>query len=125
VYCAGFIDETIREKEELYDVLVDLNNRNVSVSNHAKTDFMMSIIHKDVCEFLLNSCEDPNVSDQEVIKGLAVKTKELLAKLEKLKTEHADGNSYIDQKSFSNQKIPAAMERFLYSIANAESMTKM
>lgn len=50
VYCAGFIDESARDREELYDVLVDgemqfyqkkshsnvVNNRTISVASHAK-----------------------------------------------------------------------------------------
>jgi hypothetical protein len=56
---------------------------------------------------------------------LALKTKELLSKLESLKVDHPDGNSYIDLQTLSNTKLPPNMDRFLYAIATAEGMTKM
>jgi len=125
VYCAGFIDELVRDKEELYDVIVDVNNRTISVASHAKGDFLMSSIHKDICELLVTSSEDPNLTDQDLIKALALKTKDLLTKLETLKVQYDDGNSYIDLKSLENTKLNSNMIKFLYAVAAAESMTKM
>ena len=31
-------------------------------------DFAMTSVHKDLCEFMVTSAEDPNISDQEIIK---------------------------------------------------------
>jgi len=125
IYCAGFKDDSIRDKEDLYDVFVDVNNRTISVASHAKQDFGMTNVHKDICDFLVESCDDPDVNDQEIIKGLSVKTKELLSKLERLKVEHEDGGTYIDYKTLQNTKLPANMDRFLYAVAIAEGMTKL
>jgi len=131
VYCAGFLDESIRERDDLYDILVDISNRSITVANHAKADFQMTTIHKDICDFLMSQIEDEDQdepsTDQDIIKGLAMKTKELIGKLETLKTEHADGDgeSYIELKGLENAKLPPKLERFLYSVANAEGMTKM
>jgi len=47
-----------------------------------------------------------------------------LSKLETLKTEHDDGQ-YIDQSGLGQAKLPPKLERFLYSVAAAEGMTKM
>jgi len=126
VYCGGFIDENVRDREDLYDVLVDVNNRSISVASHAKADFAMTSIHKDVCDFLMEVAEDPNKNDQELIKGLTLKTKDLLSKLETLKVkDESDGNSYIDYKTLQSRKLPANMDRFLYAVATAEGMTKI
>ena len=54
-----------------------------------------------------------------------MKTKELLGKIEQLKTEHEDGNSYVDLQTLENTKLPANMDRFLYAVAAAEGMTKI
>jgi len=124
VYCAGFKDDSIRDREDLYDLLVDVNNRSISVASHAKADFALTPVHKDIAEFLVTSAENPEVSDQEIIKGLAVKTKDLLSKLERLKTENEDG-TYIDYNTLKNTKLPANMDRFLYAVATAEGMTKI
>jgi len=126
VYCAGFVDDAVREREDLYDILVDLNSRSVSVSSSAKGDFQMTSIHRDICEFLVNSTEDTNIGDQEVIKGLAIKTKELLNKLESLKVKGEEGDSsYLDIKTLENLKLNPKMERFLLAVAIAEGMTKI
>jgi len=125
VYCAGFMDENIREQEELYDVIVDVNNRSISVAGHAKPEFAMTSIHKDICDFLLGVVEDPNSNDQELIRGLTVKTKDLISKLETLKIKDEDGNSYVDYQTLQNRKLPTSMVNFLYSIATAEGMTKI
>jgi len=126
VYCAGFVDESVREREDLYDVFVDVNNRTISIASHAKEDFRMTTIHKGICEFLLTVSEDPEKNDQELIKGLAVKTKDLLTKLETLKvTDESDGSSYIDYKTLQSKKLPQNMDRFLYAVATAEGMTKI
>ena len=57
-------------------------------------------------------------------KGITLKTKELLSKLERLKVEHEDG-TYIDYKTLQNTKLPVNMDRFLFAVATAESMTKI
>jgi len=125
VYCAGFIDESIRDSEDLYDVIVDVNNRTIAVAAHAKAEFAMTSIHKDICDILLGVAEDPNSNDQDLIRGLTVKTKDLIAKLETLKIQDDSGHSYIDYQTLQNRKLPANMVNFLYSIATAEGMTKI
>jgi len=123
VYCAGFVDESISIREDLFDIFVNVNNRSISVASHSKGDFLMTSIHKDVCEFMLKSVEAGNISDQEVIKGLAFKIKDLLSKIETLKSSHEDG-SYVDWKTLQNTKLPPNVDHFLYSIATAEGMTR-
>lgn len=49
----------------------------------------------------------------------------MLTKLESLKVEHADGNSYIDLATLSSAKLPPNMDKFLFAIATAEGMTKL
>lgn len=86
-------------------------------------DFLMTIVHKDICETLVSKSEDSNILDQDVIKSVTLKTKELISKIEKLKSEHEDG-IYVDWKTIQNTKLPTNMDRFLYSVAGAEGMTK-
>jgi len=125
VYCAGFTTDQARDREDLYDIFIDVNNRSVQVSSHAKPDFIMTRIHKDIYDYLIANSEDQEKSDAEFIKGLTMKTKELLTKLESLKTQHEDGKAYIDWKSLESVKLPANVDKFLYAVATAEGMTKM
>jgi len=123
VYCAGFTDSSIKNNEELYDVFVDVNARTIAVSSHAKTDFLLGAFHKEIATYLVEGSENPDLSDQELLKGLTVKIKDMLGKLETLKVEAEDGNSYITLESLQQRKLPPHMDRFLYNVAVAEGMT--
>lgn len=68
VYCAGFVDPEIKNRPNLYDLFIDLNERSIAVSEHAKGDFRMGSFHKDLGEFLVECSEDEEMSDLDVIK---------------------------------------------------------
>ena len=81
IYVAGFIEEEVRDREELYDIFVDsmycmllsdylVNNRSISVASHAKGDFLMTIVHKDIADFVTSKVEDPESADGDIIKVL-------------------------------------------------------
>jgi len=125
VYCAGFTTDEVRDREDLFDVFVDVNNRSITVASHAKSDFIMTRIHKDICELLITGSEDESLSDTDFIKGLTVKVKELLAKLDSLRVDHESSSSYVDLKTLEGMKLPANVDKFLFAVATAEGMTKM
>lgn len=124
VYCAGFTDSAIKNHEELYDVFVDVNARTVSVASHAKADFMMGAFHKEIATLLVEGSENPDLSDQELLKALTAKTRDMLGKLAQLKVADQDGNSYITFDSLQQRRLPPHMDRFLFNIASAEGMAK-
>jgi len=70
----------------------------------------------------LKKSEDAEATDSVIIKELIGKTKQILGKLEQLKSEHEDG-TYVDMKSLS--ELPPNMDTLLYNIAASEGMTKM
>ncbi len=100
-----------------------VTKKTITISTHAKADFNMTSIHKDVCTYLLASAENAELSQEDLIKGLVVKTKELLAKLESLKTQNEKGESYIEIGTLEGS-VPPKMIKFLYGVAAAEGMTK-
>eukprot|EP01112_Ceratiomyxa_fruticulosa_P018831 TRINITY_DN6079_c0_g2_i4.p1 TRINITY_DN6079_c0_g2~~TRINITY_DN6079_c0_g2_i4.p1 ORF type:complete len:357 (-),score=58.92 TRINITY_DN6079_c0_g2_i4:108-1178(-) len=124
VYCAGSVDPVIKSREDLFDICVDINSRSVTVAEHAQADFTLGTFHNDLGQYLLTSADDPELGDQAIIKGLALKTKDLLTRLESWKDEDADGQSYITLEGLQQRKIPSNMHRFLFAVASAEGMTK-
>jgi len=125
VYVAGFTDSSLKSKESFYDIFVDINARTISVANHAKDQFVLGNFHQELASFLASSAEDENVTDQTLIKNLALKTKDILTKLESLKVEDPeDKKLYITLEALQNRKLPPGMDRFLYNVAGAEGMTK-
>ena len=68
VYCAGFVDPEIKNRPQLYDLLVDLNERTITVPEHAKGDFKMGAFHKDLAEFFVESAENEEISALDLLK---------------------------------------------------------
>jgi len=124
VYCAGFIDSEIKDRTNLYDLFIDLNERSITVSEHAKGDFRMGSFHKSLAEFLAEASEDEEMSDLDVIKELAVKTKDLIDRLKLLQVEDEEGNQTITLEGIQERGIPANMQPFLFAVAGAEGFTR-
>jgi len=122
VYVAGFIDANIKLRQELYDLFIDLNAQSITISEQARADFVLGSLHKDIANFLVDATEN-DASEQEIIKGLAQKTKDLLTKLDSLKVEDEEGNSYITYECLQQRKL-GRLDRFLFNVAAAEGMTK-
>jgi hypothetical protein len=75
----------------------------------------MTTFHKEVFEFLQSCTLGENaesISDQDIIKGLVVKTKELLNKIDKLKVTNEDGTSTIDLKVLESKGLPPKILRY-------------
>ena len=53
VFCAGLLDGSVRSRENLFDVLVDVSAREVTIAEHSKDDFRMGDMHKEVATFMV------------------------------------------------------------------------
>eukprot|EP01103_Thecamoeba_quadrilineata_P014203 TRINITY_DN4169_c0_g1_i1.p1 TRINITY_DN4169_c0_g1~~TRINITY_DN4169_c0_g1_i1.p1 ORF type:complete len:354 (-),score=60.75 TRINITY_DN4169_c0_g1_i1:44-1105(-) len=122
VYVAGFTDPQIRTREDLYDLFVDINALTITIPEHAKADFVMGPYHKEIATFLVESSDDGDATDMDLLKGLNGRTKELLTKLQSLKVEQPDGGSYITLESLQKRKV-GRLDRFLFNVASAEGLT--
>lgn len=124
VYCAGFTDNSILSRTDLYDVYVDVNARSVSVSDSAKGDFRLGAFHKELAGWMVSAAEDPDVTNQQIVKELSGRTKGFLQKLESLQVEDEQGNLYISYENLKERGLPPHMDRFCYAVAAAEGMAK-
>lgn len=129
VYVAGFTEKAVRSGEQYYDVFVDLPERRVAVAAHAKAGLAMGEFHKGLAEHMLALANADGATDQAVIKGVALKTKELLDNLRGMCTATAaasDGSggarNVVTREILAARKMPASMERFLFDVALAEDM---
>jgi Stabilization of polarity axis len=121
-YCAGFTDPAVKARSDLWDVLVDVNAREIRVAGHAQQDFELAAFQRNLAKLLVDAAEDANVSGQQFIKLVATKTKELLDKLNSLRQPHEDGESYITMEALHQVKLPPGMDHFLFAIAAAEGL---
>jgi len=82
----------------------------------------MGAFHKELATWLVQSSEDAELPAQSVIKDLAVKTKDLVTKLQMLRVEDGEGNKRVTLESLSARKLPPMMDRFLFNVAVAEKL---
>jgi len=124
IYVAGFIDGNIKNRPQLYDLFVDINARAFVIPEHAKADFRLGSFHKELAEFLVESAENEELEGLDVIKALAMKTQEFIAKLHSLQDEDEEGNKTVTLEGLQQRQIPATMQQFLYAVAAAEGLTR-
>jgi len=121
VYCAGISDSAMKNKTEFYDVLVDVDERSILVTDHAKGDFMLTPFQRKLSELLVSSSESDDASDQKVIKEMVVKTKDLLEEIKSLKGD----DDLLTPEKLSDAKLPTQTANFYFNIAAAEGLTKV
>ncbi|XP_014345838.1 DENN domain-containing protein 10 isoform X2 [Latimeria chalumnae] len=122
-YIAGFTDPEVSNRSDLYDVYVNLVEGEITIAQHAKEAMTMGKLHKDIGQLVIQSAEDPDKSDNQVIKDISVKTREILDHLESL-AEVLDnsGKSKITLEILKQRRFPPATENFFYHLAAAEQM---
>ncbi|XP_077352080.1 DENN domain-containing protein 10 isoform X2 [Festucalex cinctus] len=122
-YIAGFVDPEVSNRSDLFDVYVNLPDSIITVSQSAKEAMMMGKLHKDVGHLIVQSAEDTERSDSQVIKDISMKTKQILAHLGTL-AEQCEG-SKITLEHLKQQHFPPATENFLFHLAAAEQILQM
>ena len=96
---------------------MDVPNRSISISQHAKTDFAMSHLHKEIASFIVEATENKDATDQQIIKQLALRAQKFQDELSSLAV---DGK--LTREAIQAKVKSAVMERFLYNLAAAEGL---
>ncbi|XP_060943038.1 DENN domain-containing protein 10 [Limanda limanda] len=122
-YVAGFLDPEVSNRSDLFDVYVNLPDSVITVSQNAKDAMTMGKLHKEVGLLIVQSAEDSERSDSQVIKDISVKTKEILANLVALADECED--SKITLEGLKQHHFPPATENFLFHLAAAEQLLRI
>merc|ERR1711988_1525336 len=86
----------VRDREDLFDLFVDLDSATFKIAEHAQSDFLLCSVHQDVSKYLMEAAVQGNEDDhQDMIKGLCVKTKNVVTKLDNMKQDHGLGKPTI------------------------------
>lgn len=99
-----------------------VNERTVTVSEHAKNDFKVTSFHKEIANFLFSSAEDPEESSNNIIMELTNKTKEFIGKIHQLQVEDESGNRILTLETLKEHNLPANMAQFISNVAIAEGL---
>lgn len=123
-YVAGFTDNSVAIREDLYDLLVDVDGGSVSYASHAQSSFGMGKIHKEIAMYMVEAADDETVSQRDFLKTMMAKSDLLLEGLNKLATPSEDDESrlVVSIEAIRARKMPKAMHAFLYNLAVAEGM---
>lgn len=122
-YVAGFVDPEVNNRADLFDVFVNLPESSITVSPSAKESMSMGKLHKEIGRLILQSAEDAEKSDSQVIKDISVKTKEILTNLVALAEQCED--SKLTLESLKQHHFPPATENFLFHLAAAEQLLRI
>ncbi|XP_053548645.1 DENN domain-containing protein 10 isoform X2 [Bombina bombina] len=122
-YVAGFHDPDVSNRPDLYDVYVNLSESNITVSPGAKEALTLGKLHKDIGQLILQSAEDPETSDSQIIKDICGKTREILATLRSFAEASNDHEKpAINTELLRQKRFPPATENFLFHLGAAEQM---
>jgi hypothetical protein len=120
VYCAGFLESSgVKSRDDLYDLLVDVSAREVTIAEHAKEDFRMGELHKEVASFMLQStAEGSSVADSDLIKGVFARTSKITNAAKSLCAKDPS----LSPQTLDDAKVPKSTHRFMYNVALAEGL---
>ncbi|XP_035609847.1 DENN domain-containing protein 10-like [Oncorhynchus keta] len=122
-YVAGFVDPEVSNRSDLFDVYVNLPDSEITISQSAKEAMSMGKLHKDIGLFIVQSAENADRTDGQIIKDISIKTREILANLASLAEECE--NSKITLETLKQRHFPPATENFLFHLAAAEQLLKI
>jgi hypothetical protein len=118
VYCAGFTDDAIKVRSDLYDVLVDIPGQSLSVNEKAKADLGMGDFHRGIGKFLSSMAASEEASTADVVKGITKKTTQLFSKLTVLKDAQQLNLDALE----AQEGVSRSFARFLFNVAVSENM---
>ncbi|XP_011259085.1 protein FAM45A isoform X2 [Camponotus floridanus] len=122
-YVAGCSNSSISSRTDLYDLLVNIPAREITVASHAKESLTMTKTHKEIALFMVQLCENQNYTEAQIISEISDKTKDLLNQLISLATVQApDGRKMISIEIFKEKNFAPAVESFLINLAIAENL---
>ncbi|XP_057334969.1 DENN domain-containing protein 10-like [Microplitis mediator] len=121
-YIAGCRDSAVALKTELYDLLVNIPAREITIAPHAKESFIMTKTHKEIALFMIQLCEKTS-NESQIINEIADKTQDLLNQLKNIAaTEDDTGKKILSIQTIRDRSLPNAVENFLINLATAEKI---
>ena len=124
-YVAGFLDSSVQNRVDLYDLFVNLSSSTITVAEHAKGIFSLSKAHKEIAKLMMEVAKDPEKSDQQAIKEINVKTKEMIGNLKALSVREDGTPGVISYELLKQRKFTANMSNFLFALATVEGLTQL
>lgn len=117
-YIAGFRDSAVGSRNDLYDVLVNLPAREISVAPHAKESMVMTKTHKEIALQLVQLAAREDIGESQILKEVADRTNDLLNHLKSLSTvTDGEGRRMVLLEELRKRGFAAPLENFLFNLA--------
>ncbi len=130
VFIAGTTDPTLatrssshseegdnQSQSSLFDIIYYESDRRVVITDRAKADMKMSSIHRDLAGVFTELESNPSLTDQDILKAVALKTDKILKHLKTL----ANGGKLTEE--IINENVPNEnTQQWLCRVAIAEGM---
>lgn len=121
VFIAGTLDSSLSAKSEIYDVLLSLIERRVTVTQHAMSSMKMCSVHKEVSQLVATAAGELSTrkasTDIEILKTLTQKTATIISNLKGLAV-----NTKLNEDIINENISNAAVQQWLVRLATAEGL---
>ncbi|KAI6651613.1 Protein FAM45A-like [Oopsacas minuta] len=124
-YVAGFLDSSVENRIDLYDIFVNISSSTITIPEHAKSRFSLSKAHKEIAKLMMEVANDTGKSDQQAIKEINLKTKEMITNLKNLSIQEDGTPGMISYEILKQRKFTATMSNFLFALATVEGLTQL
>lgn len=127
-YIATFQEPKIREREDLYDLMINLAAREITISHNAREIFSMTKTHKEVAIALVRIADNEAASSEDVIHEITKKTTELynslnlFAKDDISPSEEPPKCRRISKVKLRQKLLSPNLESFYWNLAVAEGI---
>ncbi|XP_015518994.2 putative DENN domain-containing protein 10 B [Neodiprion lecontei] len=122
-YIAGCRDSLVASRAELYDLLVNLPAREITIASHAKESLTMTKTHKEIALFMVQLGDNPSYSEVQITSEISDKTQDLLNQLKSLASlTTPEGRKMVSIETFKEKNLAPAVENFLINLAIAENL---
>jgi hypothetical protein len=116
VFIAGTMDNTLAMKNDLYDVVLSLTERRVTITTHAMGSMKMCSLHKEIAKIISEKAESS--SNNDIIEAVSIKTNSILNNLKSIST---DGEK-ITEIDINERVSNTAAQQWLVRLATAEGL---
>jgi hypothetical protein len=130
VFIAGTTDATLvtrslsesedKDSSSLFDVIYYESDRRIVVTERSKADMKMNSIHRDMASIFTELESNPDQTDQEMLKAVALKTDKILKHLKAIADDSP--NQKLTEEGINENVSNENTQQWLYRVAIAEGM---
>ena len=117
MFIAGTLDSSLANKSELFDVILSLTEKRVTITQHAVGGMKMCSIHRDVLA-AIQECVDRDLASVDIIRVVENKTSQIIANLKGLTAEGAA----LSEQAIVDGVQNAGAQQWLVRLAAAECL---